>query len=71
MLDKKEIRVITLHKFKIVLKQRRQPTSIAHLVRKMLKKAECSGGSRNNLKKTRAFQITSLMAVNGKLTTTS
>ena len=51
MLDKKQIRVISLLKFKMGWKDQRQLTTwVTHLAQELLMDVQCSGGSRSSAK---------------------
>ena len=69
MLDKKQIQVIFLFKFKMGCKAlERTHKSRTPLVQKLLTNVQCCGGSRSFAKETRALKMKSIVASHQKLT---
>ena len=69
---RKQIQVIFLFEFKVVIKQWRQlETSTIHLAQELLTNVQCSGSSRNFAKETRALKMRSIVASHQKSTTTN
>ena len=72
MLDKKQIRVIFIFKFKMGHKQQRQlTTSPKHLAQELLMNIECRSCSTSFAKETGALKMRSIVASHWKLTTTN
>ena len=70
MLEKKQIQMIFLFKFKMGQKQRQLATSTMYLAQELWMTVQCSGGSRSFAKEMRALKMRSIVAGHWKLTMT-